>query len=190
MKKSYPIQEILKGCLKKQSVYQRALVDQFSGMLLVICKRYLNNDELAKDLVQDSWVKIFKNLDKYDDKIGGFESWISTICIRLCLSKLSKNKLRLVSIQEQVEDAEMESYEADSLDTLETEYLLKMVMELPDGYREVFNMSAIDGYTYADISKELNVSQDVCRARLSRAKKMLRKKIDRLKKQELWVNSI
>lgn len=188
MDNKYTIEEILKGCLRKQSRYQRALVDQYSGMLLVICKRYLNDNDLAKDLVQDSLMKIFKNLDKYDSKLASFESWISTITIRLCLSSLSKNKLRVINAEQGFNASR--NFSVSNLENLETEYLLKMIMELPGGYREVFNLYVIDGFSHDDIADMLNISKDLCRARLSRAKKILRKKIDRLKIEERWVNSI
>jgi len=186
---NYSIEKILKGCLKKQSKFQRALVEQYSGHLLVICKRYLNNDESAKDLVQDSLIKIFKNLKKFDKEKGSFKSWITTISIRLCLSKLQKNNLQVLSLnQTKTEPIFAENQLA--LDSINTEYLLNMIMELPDGYREVFNLAIIDGYSHLDISKLLNISEEVSRSRLSRARKKLRSKIENLTKKELWVNSI
>jgi len=164
-------------------------VDKYSGYLLVTCKRYLNDDESAKDLVQDSLVKIFKNLEKFDKNKGSFKSWITTISIRLCLTRLQKKNLEILSI----DHPETESISSESqlaLDSMHTKYLIEMIKELPDGYREVFNLAAIDGYSHTEIAEHLHITEDISRARLSRARKKLRVKIENLNKQELWVNSI
>lgn len=192
MREKYDIKVIIEGCLKNQPKYQRALVDQFSGLLFSICKRYLNDADFARDMVQESLMRIFNNLEKFDPYKGTFASWITTISIRLCLTKLRKKKLSIISIQDQdqTEGQKLESNAEYALDKLETSYLLEMVRELPDGYRAVFNMAAIDGFSHADIATHLNINEEASRSRLSRAKAILRKRIIKLNNQELWVNSI
>lgn len=182
-------ESILLGCLKKQPKSQRALVDTYSSYLFATCKRYLNEDEAARDIVQESLIKIFHNLESYDRSKATFKSWITTITIRLCLSKLHKNRFVIVSIDEDL-DSDMSLVDTGQLDNMETGYLLEMIRELPDGYREVFNMFAIDGYTHADIAELLDITTDVSRARLVRARKKLKAKIEKLNKEELWVKSI
>jgi len=150
----------------------------------------LNNDETAKDLVQDSLVKIFKNLEKFDKEKGDFKVWITTITIRLCLTKLKKRKLAVLNIDDFLEADSMASVDQLALDNLHTKYLIEMIKELPDGYREVFNMAAIDGYSHGEIAEHLNITEQVSRARLSRARKKIILKIENQNKQELWVNSI
>jgi len=183
-------ENILKGCLKRQPKSQRALVDKYAGYLLATCKRYMNNDETAKDLVQDSLIKIFKNLDKFDKRKGSFKSWVTTVTIRLCLSKLKKRKLEILYLDSETKSSFLDSSFQIGLDSLETSYLIDMIKALPDGYREVFNMYAIDGYSHADIADHLNITPDVSRVRLTRARKKLKIKIENLKNEELWVNSI
>ena len=188
MGKIYDIKEIIDGCLKQRPKYQRALVDQYSGLLFSICKRYLNDTDFARDMVQESLIRIFKNLEKFDPYKGTFATWITTISVRLCLTKLRKKKLSIISIQDQEEHDKLESNTEYVLDKLETSYLLEMVQELPDGYRAVFNMAAIDGFSHADIAQQLDINEEASRSRLSRAKAMLRKRIIKLNQQELWVN--
>jgi len=183
-------ERILNGCLNKQPKSQRALVDKYAGYLLATCKRYMKDSETARDLVQDSLIKIFKNLDKFDSKKGNFKSWITTISIRLCLSKLKKQNLIVLILDSHVESTSLATSIQFSLDNLDTAYLLDMIMELPNGYREVFNLYVIDGYSHAEIAELLNISSDLSRSRLVRARNKLKSKIVKLKKEELWINSI
>lgn len=150
----------------------------------------MNNDEIAKDLVQDSLIKIFKNLEKFDKDKGNFKTWITTITIRLCLSKLQKKHLQFLSIDDHLESENLSSKHQLALDNMHTSYLIELIKELPDGYREVFNLAAIDGYNHKEIAEQLNITEEISRARLSRARKKLKMKIENHKKQELWINSI
>lgn len=190
MSKKYKILDILNGCMKKQSKYQRALVDQYSGYLYATCKRYMNDEGYAKDMVQESLVRIFKNLDKYDADKGSFQAWITTIAVRVCLSKMRKKNIQLSSIDESINPEIIRKSSVEMLEATGTEYLLKMVQELPDGYREVFNMAAIEGYAHAEIATKLNITETTSRTWLTRGRRILRNKINNLNKQELWANSI
>jgi len=118
-------------------------------------------------------VKIFKNLEKFDKDKGDFKSWITTITIRLCLTKLKKKKLKVLSIDDYLETDSLVSVDQLALDNMHTSYLIQVIKELPDGYREVFNMAAIDGYSHAEIAEQLNITEQVSRARLSRARKKI-----------------
>jgi len=184
------ILDIVKGCLDKQPRYQRALVDQYSGLLYVICNRYLKDGEAAKDALQDSLVKTFQNLSKYDSSKGNFGAWISTVTIRVCLSKMRKKKLNVVSFEEVLPNQAGYSIESDILDKYDTETLVKLIEELPEGYRTVFNLAAIDGYSHREIGELLDIKESTSRARLNRAKNMLKLKVSTLKNRELWVNTI
>jgi len=150
----------------------------------------MNDEGYAKDMVQESLVRIFQNLDKYDADKGSFQAWITTISIRVCLTKLRRNKLPLMGIDDKVSGETMAMDDVMILDKMQTSYLMKMVEQLPDGYREVFNMAAIDGYPHADIAEHLNITEATSRTWLSRGRRILKKKIENLNKQELWVNSI
>lgn len=186
----YSIEELLNGCLKKQSKYQRALVDRYSGLLYVIANRYMNNGEQAQDLLQDSLVKIFKNLDKYEADKGSFDSWISTITIRLCLTKISRRTVKVIGIDEESVMSIEDDKSKHILDQMETDYLVEMIKELPDGFREIFNMAVIDGFKHVEIASYLEITPELSRKRLSIAKALLRKRIINLNKRELWANSI
>lgn len=141
-------------------------------------------------MVQDSFIKIFKNLEKFDVAKGSFEAWISTISIRTCLTRLSKKRFTILNLEDQSIIESIEENNSIILDELETTHLVEMIKELPDGYREVFNLAAIDGYSHKEIADMMEISDENSRSRLARAKRILRRKINNLKTQEQWVNSI
>ena len=97
--------------------------------------------------------------------------------------------MTVVSIGDDM-DSDISFSNTSQLDNLNAAYLIEMIIELPEGYREVFNMFAIDGYTHAEIAQHLQITPDVSRARLVRARKKLMIKIEKLKNEELWVNTI
>lgn len=190
MATKYNIQEILIGCNKQQPKYQRALVDQYSGLLYAICYRYLKDPEYAKDSLQESLMRIFQNLDKYDPAKGRFESWITTVTIRHCLSKLNKKKLAMVSTDDLMHANAAYDIEDDIIGRYDAEMLVNLIAELPDSYRTVFNLSAIDGYSHKEIGDMLGIKVVASRTRLNRAKRMLKEKVLTLINSESWVNTI
>ena len=190
MKRRYDIQKILTGCLNEEPRFQRALVDQYSGLLYAICCRYLRQKEEARDILQESLLRIFQNLDKYDKAKGSFEAWTTTVVIRLCLNKLSKKKLDLVSDEEILSRQASYEIESDILSNYDMEQLTKFVTELPESYRVVFNLSAIDGYAHKEIAKLIGITEVASRTRLNRAKNILKDRITRLIKTESWVDTI
>lgn len=186
MNKKYNIQEIVQGCCDNNPKYQRAFVDQYSDLLYAICIRYMKDRVYAKDLLQESLMKVLKNMDKFDPELGVFESWISTITIRICLKKLSRKKIHVVPLEPA---KEMDySFNPTILDKINTQVLIDVIQTLPDGYREVFNMSVLDGFSHEEIGRQMGIKEASSRSRLSRAKAMLREKITELQNQESWVN--
>lgn len=190
MKATYNIEDLIRGCLKKQPRHQRALVDKYSGFLLAICNRYLRDGNYAKDVLQDSMIRIFQNLDKYKSEKGSFESWITTIAINQCLSKLKKNKIALLDLDTCSSSESTLTVDSGLLDNHDTELLLNLIAELPDTYRAVFNMAAIDGYSHKEIAAILGINISASRSRLNRAKNILKERVNTLQKNESWVNTI
>lgn len=184
------IQETIRGCLAREPRAQRALVDRYSGMLFAICKRYVKDTDTAKDMMQDSLIRIFENLGKYDMDKGSFESWISTISIRVCLSRLRKKNIKVVSIDQAQVNHETPTIQSEALMHYDTKILIQFISELSDSYRAVFNLSAIDGYSHKEISTLLNITEIASRTKLNRAKNMLKKRVLALQKNESWVNTI
>ena len=162
-------------------------MDRFADRLYVICIRYMSDKETARDLLQEAFLKIFNNIKSYDPEKASLYTWMSTITVRTCLRKLEKGKLDVVHI----ENDEVEvPFESKVLDDLKTKDLIAIVNLLPSGYRDVFNMYVIDGFTHKEVSEMLNISEASSRTRLKRAKDLLKRYIQKIEIGRSWKNII
>ncbi len=181
------IQEIISGCVKNNPASQRALVREYSGFLYAICRRYIKDTESAKDMVQESLIRILAKIQMYDARKGKVESWISTIAIRTCINALKKKRITTVDVDE-VHSGEVQ-FDAGILQQLTMQEMYDLIHQLPIKYKEVFNLHVIDGYSHQEIGDLLGVETASSRTRLFRAKAMLREKIEIIKKQESCVKT-
>ena len=164
-------EQLIETCLKDNPKAQKMLYDTYSSVLFGICLRYSKNEEEAQDILQDSFIKIFTKLDTYQFT-GSFEGWLKRI-----VTNTSIEYYRKKITMEHLEEIGFNPYLAiDSDRGLEVEELLKMIQELPEGYRMVFNMYAIDGYTHGEIATKLNISEGTSKSQLSRARAYLQRK--------------
>ncbi len=172
MSRIWTDKELIEACLIGNPIAQKVLYDTYSSVLFGICIRYSKKEEEAQDILQDSFIKIFTKLDTYQ-YTGSFEGWLKRIVTNTSIEYYRK-KINT----EQVEEIGFNPYLAvDSDKVLEVEELLKMIQELPEGYRIVFNMYAIDGYTHGEIATKLNISEGTSKSQLSRARAYLQRKL-------------
>ena len=134
----------------------------------------------AEDVLQDGFVKVFTKLDKYTGG-GSLEGWVRRIMVNTALDQLRKTTKFNANVSMDDVNYKVESSDTDALASLMEEDLLKLVQEMPDGYKAVFNMFAIEGYSHKEISKELGVSENTSKSQYSRAKAYLRTKLEELK---------
>lgn len=162
---------ILSGCLSNDPKMQKALVNYMAPKLMTTCRRYLNSDEDRKDVIQESFIKIFRYLKKQDDAKGSFEAWAHRICINECLIHLKKQK----SISNIHSNLEL-SHSTDPViwSNFGIEELVRQIEKLPIQYRTIFNLIEIDGYTHEEVANLLNISLPTSRSNLSRARSKLR----------------
>ncbi len=186
----YNIQEIIAGCLRSQSVYQRALVDDYSGLLYVICNRYLGDVHAAQDALQESWSLIFRNLATFDISKGEFEPWASTVTIRHCLNILAKKRVKVVELKTTTVNGKEQDLQMQIISSMSADHLLELVARLPENLRTVFNMIVIDGYSHKEVASALDITVINSRARLNRARSILKDRINALTKKESWINAI
>lgn len=169
---------LVEKCIKGDARAQRALFDKFAPKMLGVCMRYAKNTEQAEDVLQDGFVKVFTKLSNYSGN-GSFEGWIRRIIVNTALDEIRKN----VKFQKNVSVDEVDyKLELDShiLEGLAAQDLMKIVNELPDGYRIVFNMFAIEGYSHKDIAMQLNISENTSKSQYSRARAYLKVKLEEL----------
>ncbi len=164
--------ELIKGCLRRDANAQRQLYDTFSSKMYSICYRYVKNPMEAEDILVTSFMKVFDKINQFKSE-GSFEGWIRRIVVNEALTFLRRN--RSMYLETELEHADREPDYSMLGDHLEAEDLLNMIKELPTGYRIVFNMYAIDGYSHKEIADQLGISENTSKSQLSRARTYLQK---------------
>ena len=175
-------EEIIEGCIKKDIKYMELLYKQYAPKLYNCALRYTKNAEDAEDVLQDAFIQIFEHMKQYNGK-GTFSGWMTTIVINQALMLYRKNLKQLrYEIYDNSNDEYKEQIKDNSIvqhDFLSHELLLQMIQNLPDGYRIVFNMHEMEGYSYDEIAKMLKCTPSNCRSQLFRAKHLLQEKINK-----------
>ncbi|MBX2930410.1 MAG: sigma-70 family RNA polymerase sigma factor [Chitinophagaceae bacterium] len=162
------IQNCIAGCRKSQ----KELYDAYSSKMFVVCLRYTKNQADAEDVLQDGFVKLFRNLDKYRGE-GSFEGWIRRIFVNTAIEHIRKNKNNTNDISDMIENTIKDNY-SNALDNLFEKDLHKITSTLSDGYKTVFNMYAIEGYSHKEIANFLGITESTSKSQFSRAKAILR----------------
>jgi len=166
---------LVDGCSKGNRIVQKALYDRFSGKLMAVCVRYARSVPEAEDILQEGFIKAFANIKnfRYESKL---ETWLTRIMINTALN-YQRKKLYLFPMID-VEDAPLKEDENISLSGFHLNELLKFVQTLPDGCRVVFNMFAIEGYSHKEISEMLSISEGTSKSQYSRARQLLKQRIN------------
>lgn len=163
------LQELVKACRNNERSAQKMLYDRYAALFLSICQRYLKDRGLAEDAMIEAFYSIFVKIKAYKG-LGSFEGWMKRIVVTTCLMKLRKRKLSLTNIDE-VHDPRSQS--ADPESQLFEKDLLQLLNKLPDGYRTVFNLYAIEGYKHREIAQMLEISINTSKSQLIQARKKL-----------------
>lgn len=163
------LNETLKGVRRKDRKAQKALYEAYAPVLMAIGIRYMKDVHLAEDMVAEAFIKIFTKIRSYKDE-GSFEGWMKRIMINECLMQLRKNQRQYMYVP--VEQAEIE-IDPVALDELGEAEILKVVSELPEGYRTVFNLYVIEGYKHREIAEILGISIHTSKSQLIMAKRRL-----------------
>lgn len=154
---------------------QRQLYERFAGKLFVVCKRYTKDADDAEDVLQDAFVKIFRHIDSFRFE-SPLEVWLKRIVINTALKHIRKQKPWEHTTD--VEEVAATLSQADeSLPTLNYQYLLQLIQELPPGCRTVFNLYAIEGYSHPEIAEMLDISEGTSKSQFSRARFLLQQKL-------------
>ena len=161
---------LIEACQRGENKALKKLYDIHSGTMYAICLRYMNNEDEAKDALQEGFIKVFKNIDKFRFT-GSFEGWLKRIFVNTSIEQIRKRKVHL-DVNEMKGDLQLiDSSSATS--TMDAEKMMKLVQQLPEGYRTVFNMFVVDGYSHKEISAELEISESTSKSQLFKARKQL-----------------
>ena len=170
LQKSTTETDLITKCKRGNSKAQAAVYDKYSGKMLSICRRYIKEENEAEDTMIQAFMKAFSKIDQFKQE-GSFEGWLRRIMVNESLTYLRRNKSMYLEVEIEAADHEPDYRMLNS--HLEAEDLLKMVNGLPMGYRTVFNLYAIEGYSHKDISEQLGITVNTSKSQLSRARNML-----------------
>ncbi len=169
--------DIFEQCKKGDAKAQRILYDLFKGKLMGLCRRYTQSREEAQDVLQEAFIRIFTHFHqlKSSDKL---ESWMKSVTVRTAINYYHKGKGRALMFSQVEESNHHDVADETSLQQLTDEHLIAVVNGLPDGCRIIFNMFAIEGFSHAEISKMLNISEGTSRSQFHHAKHLLKQKLN------------
>jgi RNA polymerase sigma-70 factor (ECF subfamily) len=171
--------KIIKLAVENNRQAQQQIYSKFSSKMLSVCRQYIKDIQLAEDVMITAFMKVFTNLKNFEHK-GSFEGWIRRIMVNECISYLR--------VQKKVKFAEDEFFVEESFNEIDSQFSIDQIQflidALPDGYKMVFNLYAIEGYKHNEIAKMLGINEGTSKSQLSHARKMLQTQITILKKQD------
>lgn len=171
--------DMARAIIKGDGKAQRAFYEKFSGKFLGVCCRYIKDRMAAEDVMVESMMRIFEKSGQFDFQ-GSYEGWSRRLVVNQALGYLRSQKMLEVDVETVAEISVNEDTNLEESD------LLLLIQELPSGYRTVFNLYAIEGYSHAEISELLGISEGTSKSQLSRARAFLQ---ERLKKSEFQMTS-
>lgn len=175
-------EQLVKKCVAKDPKAQRNLYERFASKMMGVCLRYCRDKSEAKDVLQEGFIKIFENIDSFKGT-GSLEGWVRRIIVNKALDNIRKTKKMRHSVNVDDVDYQLPKHE-HIVESLIADDLLKLVRQLPDGFRTVFNLYAIEGYSHKEIAEQLDISENTSKSQYSRARAHLRKMIKKLKESE------
>ena len=170
------LEQLIEQCKKNDVKAQSQIYTLFASKLFSVCLKYSRNNAEAEDNLQDAFVTIFKKISQFKN-IGSFEGWMKRIAINTALQCYRSKGVFDIVNENQIED---ESLEIDE-DTISIDFLLKIIQELPDRYRLVFNLYVLDDYSHKEIAEMLMISTGTSKSNLARARMILKEKIENYK---------
>lgn len=167
------LDQLITNCKNKHPKAQGELYKSYSSSLFSVCLKYAPSRAEAEDILQDAFIIIFDKIGQYKNK-GSFEGWLKRIAINTALQRYRKPGVFNLINEEKIKEVEVEVDE----ERIPLDFLLKIIQELPDRYRLVFNLYVMDGHPHKEIAAMLNISQGTSKSNLARARMILKEKIE------------
>lgn len=173
------IQQLLKDCAAEREQGRKQLFNQLCGPMMSLCCRYVKNSADAEELMLDGFQKMFIALKKFRyENDAAFYNWVRRIMVNECLMFLRRGNAFSVSIEQHAQEVNIPE---DALDNLSAAEIIESIMQLPAGYRTVFNMFEIEGYSHKEIAAAMGISEGTSKSQLNKARNWLQQ---RLKKND------
>ncbi len=165
--------QLIERCLRGDTLGYKELYVRYSKAMYNTCLRMLNNVAEAEDVLQESFIEAFKNLERFEHRTS-FGGWLKQICINRSINQLKKRKIDWVDMEKTgVHDHADENGIDEAETAMQVESVKKAIMKLPDGYRTVLNLYLMEGYDHEEIAEILNVAESTTRTQYMRAKQKL-----------------
>jgi len=163
--------DLIRGSINGDRRMQELLYKTFSAKMYGVCLRYAGNAEDAQDILQEGFIKVFRNLDRFRAE-GSFEGWIRRIFVNTAIEHYRRT-VNMYPVSESQEN-NIEDKDWSAFDKLAVKDLMKLIQDLSPGYRAVFNLYVVEGYTHKDIAAMMGISEGTSKSQLARAKAILK----------------
>jgi len=172
-------EQLIAGCKEGKPRAQKKLFEQYASVMLSVCVRYVPDRETARDILQDGFIKIYTKINTYSGE-GSFAGWIRRIFVTTALEYLRQNDaLRQSASIEEYYNTIVDEKET-VLDKISADDLMDCISKLPNGYRTIFNLYAIEGYSHSEIAEMIGISESTSRSQYMRARNILQKNVQLL----------
>lgn len=172
--------KLIEACIRQDRKAQRELYERFAPRMYSLCLRYISDRDKAKDVLQDGFITLFAKIDTYNGE-GSFEGWVRKIFVNTALMDLRKNDVLKGSAE--IEEFQVKGPTVENiLDKLQAKDIYRLISTMPQGFRTVFNLYVVDGYSHQEIAERLGISEGSSRSQLSRGRVWLQEKINKLEK--------
>lgn len=165
---------LVEGCRRGDAKAQRALFEQYAGTMLMLCRRYLQHDVQAEEALLSGFEKFFRTIDRFVyTNEAGVAPWLRKIMVNECL--LTLRKKTIFTAKEEMPDGV--AADEDAIAKMSADEILRVIGKLPEGYRTVFNLYVIEGYSHAEIAGMLEIAEGTSKSQLAKAKNYLQNEL-------------
>jgi RNA polymerase sigma factor (sigma-70 family) len=169
-------EEMINGCIDGNRICQRELYDRNASKMLGVCMRYAKDRAEAEDMLQEGFIKVFKNISRFRNE-GSFEGWIRQIMVFTAINMFNQRKRKF----KESLDAELYDVAIDDqvIEKIAAKEIVILIQQMPEGYRTIFNLYAVEGYTHREIGELLNIAEGTSKSQYSRAKQYMQESLSK-----------
>lgn len=175
--------EIIDGCIKNNRAMQKVLYDKYASKFYALCLRYVHDKAEADDILQEGFLKIFTNIHQFSRE-HSIEAWMRRIIVNTALTHYKKNVKHYYQKEiDEVKEIDIESFDVEEAEFTQEE-LLKIIQNIAEGYRVVFNLYAIEGYKHKEIADMLGIDEATSKSQFHRARKIIQERLIEVLKEK------
>lgn len=170
---------LVNGCLREDPRFQQTLYEKYKVEMFMLCLRYAKNRAEAEDFLQDGFMQVFKDLRQFDTSKGSLQGWVRKVVLNKVLQQLRKKKLQFANAD--ISDYANLLPEGENIvSMLSAKEIVQLIQELPEGYKTVFNLYMVEGYSHQEIADSFNISVNTSKTQLHKARLALQQKVTNL----------